>query len=178
MATVGMHRHLDRPAIRPAQAEHAGLLSALAMRSKALWGYPAAFMDAIREELHWSADDIALARYSFFVCEVGGRIVGFHALDFADPECAELEALFVEPDCVRCGYGRQLLAHAVEQAGKRGAAALVIQGDPHAETFYLAAGAIRQGARESHSIPGRQLPLFRIEIRPAAQAKRSNDGGD
>jgi len=39
-----------------------------------------------------------------------------------------------------------------------------IQGDPNAESFYFAAGAIKKGNRESASIPWRYLPLFIIPL--------------
>jgi len=39
------------PTIRPARREECGLLTELALRSKAVWGYDAAFMEACREEL-------------------------------------------------------------------------------------------------------------------------------
>lgn len=46
-----------------------------------------------------------------------------------------------------------------------GATKLIIQGDPNAERFYLAAGAVLTGTRESGSIPGRYLPTFAINLR-------------
>jgi len=78
----------------------------------------------------------------------------------------ELVALFVTPARIGTGMGRRLMAHAVEAARERGAARIVIQGDPNVAPFYLAGGAERIGERESCSIPGRCLPLF--EIRPRA----------
>lgn len=42
---------------------------------------------------------------------------------------------------------------------------MIIQDDPNAEAFYLAAGGVRTGDRESDSIPGRFLPLFVIDVR-------------
>lgn len=41
---------------------------------------------------------------------------------------------------------------------------LVIQGDPHAASFYHACGAKQIGAKVSASIPGRMLPLLEIEL--------------
>jgi len=41
---------------------------------------------------------------------------------------------------------------------------MIIQGDPNAEGFYRAMGAERIGEQESHSIPGRMLPLFSLSL--------------
>jgi len=41
---------------------------------------------------------------------------------------------------------------------------LVIQSDPNVEKFYRAAGGRSIEMRESASIPGRNLPLFIIEL--------------
>jgi len=41
---------------------------------------------------------------------------------------------------------------------------LTIQGDPHAEGFYLAVGALPAGKRDSASIPGRELPVYTITL--------------
>ena len=50
------------PPIRSARPEEAETLSALALRSKAYWGYPADFMEACREELTLTPMTIAVGR--------------------------------------------------------------------------------------------------------------------
>lgn len=150
--------------IHPARPEQAGLVSSLAFRSKAHWGYSAEFMAACRRELTFAAEQINAPQFSFFVCMVDDSVVGFHALERIDPDLVELEALFVFPERIGCGFGRVLIEHAKDFARRLGASSLIIQGDPHAEKFYLAAGARRTGSRESCSIPGRQLPLFCIDL--------------
>ena len=149
------------------------MLSELAMRSKAHWGYSPAFMDACRAELTYSAAEIGDARRRFAVAERSGTPVGFYALGKASMGSVELEALFVEPGHIRTGVGRALLRHAGAAAVSQGARVLVIQGDPHAAAFYEAAGAVRIGERESTSIPGRLLPLYSLSLgfgEPAAPA--------
>jgi GNAT superfamily N-acetyltransferase len=153
------------PAIRPARPAEAPLLSDLAFRSKAHWGYSNDFMAACREELTYSARDLRRCSPGFFVAEADGMIVGFHALEACSAEEFELTALFVAPDRIGQGIGRRLIAHARQAAARGGAVTLVIQGDPHAERFYRAAGAEKAGTRPSDSIPDRSLPLFRIQLR-------------
>lgn len=149
--------------IRPAKASEAPVLSDLAFRSKAWWGYPDDFMEACREELSVSAGD--LARHPTWVLEEDGRPLGFYSLEPLAPGRAELGHLFVEPAEIGRGHGRRLIEHAAGEARRRGWDVLVIQGDPHATGFYEACGAVRIGSSASASIPGRSLPLF--ELAPA-----------
>ena len=148
--------------VRPAKASESAFLSELGMRSKAFWGYSESFMTACREELLVSAQDISQSSREYVVCEVTGTVVGYFAIEPTSNTEYELEGLFVEPRYIGCGYGRILIEEAKNLASKRGAKSLLVQGDPHAEKFYLAAGGVRIGERESESIPGRFLPEFRI----------------
>lgn len=150
--------------IRAAQADDAALLSGLAMRSKAHWGYSAEFMEACREELTYSALHFADSTTDFFVAETAGAVAGFCAVQDLGNAHFELDSLFVEPSNIGNGVGRALLHHATQVVAQRGGTSLLIQGDPHARGFYIAAGAQPVGSRESGSIPGRFLPLFEIQI--------------
>ena len=141
-------------------------MSALAMRSKAYWGYPDEFMAACLAELTYTPEQIDAPQYSFCVCIVRDSIVGFHALLQLTADITELEALFVEPQHIGRGFGKMLIEHAMDHARQLGASSIVIQGDPNAEKFYLGAGAVHAGSRESNSIAGRQLPLFTINLAP------------
>ena len=151
--------------IRPANPDEAHLLSALAIRSKAHWGYSADFMRLCEEELNWSADQLAASAFTFIVAELNHRIVGFYAVERISDIEFELEALFVEPSHIGTGVGRMLIEHAKSTVADMGGNILLVQGDPHAEKFYLAAGGQLVGHRASQSVPGRQLPLFRIVLR-------------
>ncbi|MCB0153879.1 MAG: GNAT family N-acetyltransferase [Anaerolineae bacterium] len=148
--------------IRPALPHEASFLTMLALRSKAYWGYSAEFMAACREELTYSAADFQ--HIDFFVADRAGALLGFYALARHSPTQVELEALFVEPDHIGQGIGRALIEHAKTTAGAKGAKTMIIQGDPHAKRFYLAAGGELTGETESGSIPGRYLPTFSIRL--------------
>ncbi|NNC57139.1 MAG: GNAT family N-acetyltransferase [Woeseiaceae bacterium] len=150
--------------IREALPQEANLLSQLALRSKAHWGYSRDFLDACRSELTVDASRLGTEDYQCFVAIDGGSVLGFYTLKNTSSEKFELEALFVEPEHIGSGVGRALIRDAVERLSKRGAKRLIIQGDPHAAEFYVAAGARQIGTRESESMPGRNLPLFEIAI--------------
>lgn len=151
-------------AIRAARASEAEALSALAFRSKAYWGYPDDFMQACREELTYTPEQLAASPIYFAVAEHRGTIAGFYALAAMDDDAVELEALFVEPEWIGAGIGRGLLAHARERARQLGRSRMVVQSDPHAEAFYVQAGGVAVGTRESASIPGRRLKLFAMAL--------------
>ncbi len=152
------------PTLRAAKSSEADILTELAIRSKAHWGYSAEFMAACRAELTVTAAKINDPECDYFVCEAVHSIVGFFAIGPALECDRELDALFVEPQCMGLGYGGSLLEYAKEVARARGAKALLIQSDPNAAAFYAAAGAIHIRDTESASIAGRFLPEFKIEL--------------
>jgi GNAT superfamily N-acetyltransferase len=153
-----------RASIRPARAGEAELLSDLALRSKAHWGYDADFLEACRAELTVSADYIKSA--PVFVLEEGGRVVGFYGLRGQGTEL-ELLYLFVEPAAIGGGRGRRLWEHATRTAARLGFQTLTIESDPDAEPFYLAMGARRVGEVTSTLRPGRTLPLLEFPLKPS-----------
>ena len=147
------------PTLRAARADECAALSALALRSKAVWGYSAEFLARCAGALTVTEAHLP----HVFVRELAGTVVGFHAVSLDAPRRAELEFLFVDPPYRGQGHGRALLAHArLHARAAFGARRLVIAGDPNADAFYRAAGARRIGERESESILGRMLPLYEI----------------
>ncbi|MBL9010872.1 MAG: GNAT family N-acetyltransferase [Alphaproteobacteria bacterium] len=148
--------------IRVARPDEAEALTDLCLRSKAAWGYDAAFMAAsnagltltpsrIAHGLVWVAEDSA------------GAVLGVAALA-PDGGAMELDLLFVEPFSMRAGTGRALLAHAAGAAALAGARHLTILADPNAAAFYERCGARRVGDAPSDAIPGRMLPLYVLDL--------------
>ncbi len=121
-------------------------------------------MVACRAELTVSESDISNPARYYVVAKSGGAIIGYYALERLPSDEYELEALFVEPTYIGQGVGRALVEHAKSHARRLGAASMRIQGDPNAMAFYLAAGGIQIGERESESIPGRYLPVFKVAL--------------
>lgn len=136
--------------IRPAHESEAERLSALALRSKAHWGYPAEVLEGWRGDLGVSVADFRDHR--IFVAVEERELLGFYSLR-PDDSAWELDNLWVVPEYMRRGIGRALLAHAMETALRGGASEIVVDADPHAERFYLDHGADRRGAVPAR-IPG------------------------
>ncbi|SDN40243.1 GNAT family N-acetyltransferase [Allokutzneria albata] len=140
--------------LRPARADEAGALSALAQRSKAHWGYDAEFMAAVRAELTYTGE--RLSESLFVVAEREGEVLGFFSLDGTGPR-GELGNLWVDPPHIGTGIGRLLWTDAVRTARNMGWTELVLDAEPYAEGFYFAMGAREIGVVTSGSLPGRTL---------------------
>jgi GNAT superfamily N-acetyltransferase len=141
--------------MRPGRAGDALALSALALRSKAHWGYDARFLEACRDELTIAPAEVETLR--ILVVEVDGAPAGFVSLA-GTPPVGDLEHLFVDPPFIGAGLGRTLFEAAVALAQEAGFARITVDADPGAEGFYLRMGAVRAGSSPSGSIPGRVLP--------------------
>ncbi|WP_031085297.1 GNAT family N-acetyltransferase [Streptomyces sp. NRRL WC-3549] len=147
--------------VRQGRPDEAATLTALALRSKAHWGYDDAFLAACRDELTLDPADVAARRTA--VAERDGGILGFTTLEGPPPR-GVLGMMFVEPDAIGQGVGRLLFTHVRQQARRLGFTVLTIDSDPNAEPFYTAMGAVRVGAVPSGSIPGRVLPLLELAL--------------
>jgi GNAT superfamily N-acetyltransferase len=145
--------------LRPARIDELEILSALCLRSKAVWGYDRAFIDACRTELTLAPADLLMSEIQ--VVERDGSVVGVAQISLRDG-LAQLEKLFVEPEAMRTGAGRALLNWARDTARKAGASALIIEADPGAAAFYRRMGAHDDGLAPSGSIAGRYLPRLKL----------------
>ncbi|MDI5966037.1 GNAT family N-acetyltransferase [Streptantibioticus silvisoli] len=148
--------------IRAARPAEAAVLSALALRSKAHWGYDEAFMAACRAELTFGPERLSAGR-ALVAQAPDGQPAGYAALD-GEPPAGELGALFVDPPFIGQGVGRLLYDRMIATARRAGFTTLTIDADPNAEGFYRAMGAVRIGATASGSIPGRELPLLEVTL--------------
>lgn len=133
-------------------------MNRLCMRSKAVWGYDEAFMEACQAELFLGPDDIRDTKIA--VAEVNGRMAGMAQIA-TDGATAELEKIFVDPDTLSGGVGRALFEWALREASAMGASVLEVDSDPNAAPFYRRMGMTDIGVSLSGSVPGRELPRLR-----------------
>lgn len=144
---------------RRATLEDGPALAALAFRSKAHWGYSPEFMEVVREALDPSD---YLEDWPVYVCSVDDRRVGFYGFREIDGEIF-LHDMFIAPEWIGKGIGRQLWEHCLYTAREQGWPKFLIESEPYAEPFYLHMGAVRMGEIVSPST-GRRLPLLRVEL--------------
>ena len=152
----------SQPLIRRALPEEADDLTALAVRSKAHWRYDAEFMKAAASTI--GVSPASVRDDEVWVMERTGRLCGLYRVVLGDDDLAELEDLWLDPDAIGRGLGRQLFEHAVETARRRGRSALEWDADPNALGFYEAMGGEVVGETESTVQPGRMLPRMRLVV--------------
>ena len=97
--------------VRSAKPGESQNLTALCVRSKAHWGYDAAFMKLSAAALMVNEDDIAAGRV-LVAADDADRVIGM-ACVLPEGETADLDALFVEPPAIGGGAGRALFEAAV-----------------------------------------------------------------
>lgn len=147
--------------LRAAVADEAQTLTKIAHDAKRHWGYPERWIN------HWQADLTIspdyLANNHVFVAESDGQIVGFYSLvDRQDK--AELDHMWVSPEHMGTGVGKELFIHAMQHAAGRNISEVEIVSDPNAEGFYSKMGAYRIGETVSE-VEGqpRTLPLMNVK---------------
>jgi GNAT superfamily N-acetyltransferase len=152
--------------IRAARITEATALSALCCRSKAHWGYDAAFMVAAARLL--AVPQAAIRAGRVLVAEADGAPAGVAVLvPQGGTETWELSHLFVEPLALGRGIGRALFQAAARKARLAGAGRLLILADPNAAGFYARMGAAPAGAVASDLDPQRMLPRYELDLHMA-----------
>ncbi len=109
------------------------------------------------EALKLSTQDIEAGHV--IVAETDGEIAGFSTVIPLDGGAAEMSALFVDPKLWKQGLGRGLVERAADRARGNGADALLVDGNPHAEEFYLACGFVTTGVAETEFGTGLRMQL-------------------
>jgi GNAT superfamily N-acetyltransferase len=145
-----------------AKSDEAESLTALAHAAKRHWGYPEKWMDAWRGLLTITPESVA--RNVTYCAREDDRLVGFYLLT-TETDGLHLDHLWVLPEAMGRGIGRELFGHAVEQARSLGHQTLQIEADPHAEGFYIHLGAQRAGInRTKIKNQLRELPLLQYDL--------------
>ena len=157
--------------IRRADPTEAKTLTQIAHEAKRYWGYPENWIEHWKDDLTVTPEFIAANEVYLAISD--DEVAGFYAIretgpahaKTTSPGKAELEHMWVKPQHIGTGIGKELLMHAMEKAAFLKAAALEISSDPNAEGFYKRMGASRIGevASEIES-PPRTLPRLSIDL--------------
>ncbi len=148
--------------IRKALSQDAPELTRIAHEAKRHWGYPEHWMQ------RWDADLTLTPEFIIdnhvYVAEEGDRLSGFYALTIKD-KTAELEHLWVAPDSIGTGVGKELFLNAMQKAAELRVRSVEISSDPNAEGFYQKMGAYRIGETTSE-LDGEPRNIPRLSIEP------------
>lgn len=149
--------------IRQALTVEATLLSDLACRSKAFWGYDSEYMLLAKKDLTITEDHII--DNWVFVIETQRVVKGFYELRANPDNEAELFWLFVDPNSIGLGYGKSLMNHAIQMAIEHGFNQIRIKSDPNAVEFYKGFGAEVIGESPSTVRPELKLPVLKLPLK-------------
>ena len=146
--------------IRPGRSEEAARLKEIAISSKAYWGYP---LQQVRD---WAdKGDFTperLRELIVFVAEGNEQVVGWFSL-IPRGNLWWLEDLWIEPEWIGRGVGKQLFRHAADYAAGHGATRLEWEAEPNAVGFYERMGGtyVRESAATEW---GRTLPVMGVAL--------------
>lgn len=144
--------------IRTARPGDAPVLSALAQRAKAHWGYPPEWLEHWRPQLTITSEQ--LIEHRVLVAERAREVVGFAVLLDAGSHW-ELEHLWVDPPVHGSGVGRALFTAIIKEAAQQRVAPIRIESDPYAAGFYERCGARRVGTAPTPVLgEARELPVL------------------
>lgn len=145
--------------IRKANVEDAATLTDIAFKAKGYWGYSDEFMNAWKDTLIITVEDIQSK--VIYLLEEDKAIKGFYCLCI---ETQELQSLFVAPTYIGQGLGKVLWGNILLKATENGLSSFHFNSDPNAYEFYLKMGAKRIIYVESTVIPGRIYPLMEYTL--------------
>ncbi len=148
--------------IRPAFPEDADALSLIALSAKSHWQYPSRWLEIWKPHLTFSPD--YFKQHESWVVEVDEHLTGFYTLQEKESK-AWIENMWVLPEYMGLGLGKQLFLHAVSRSRLKGHLVLRLEADPNAVGFYEKMG-MHQVGEASYMIEDHQriLPLMEIQL--------------
>jgi ribosomal protein S18 acetylase RimI-like enzyme len=152
----------DMITIRRAIPADADSLTLIAISAKRHWNYPERWIEIWIPELAFTPD--YCEENESWVSIDGNKSLAFYTLKDNDG-IAWLENLWVLPEYIGRGVGKELFLHAIDLAGRRGYKTLQLDADPNAIGFYEKMGMKKVGERHSE-VDGqaRILPIMEIEL--------------
>jgi GNAT superfamily N-acetyltransferase len=142
--------------IRPPHPDEGERLREIATAAKAHWGYD---LEQVRD---WAGDADFKSGKDVLVAEQDGRAVGFASV-IPQGEVCVLDDLWIEPDAMGAGLGRDLFEAAADRGRELGARTMEWEAEPNAVGFYERLGG--RFLRDSEpSEWGRILPVMGIEL--------------
>ncbi len=148
--------------IRRALPEEADVLSQIAFSAKAHWGYPRRWMEVWKPQLTFSSE--YFEQNEGWVAVTNDMPIAFYTLQEKAGN-AWIENLWVSPEFIGKGAGKELFLHATELSRQRGYKTLKLEADPNAVGFYEKMGMVQVGERHSDvEDEPRILPIMEMRL--------------
>ncbi|MFN8462397.1 MAG: GNAT family N-acetyltransferase [Anaerolineales bacterium] len=148
--------------IRRVDPNEADVLTQIALSAKRHWSYPERWMEIWTPQLTFTS--AYFEEHEGWVAVDNDKPIAFYTLEDQDG-IAWLENLWVLPEFIGKGIGKELFLHALSLARQRGYQSLQLEADPNALGFYEKMGMEKIGERHSE-VDGqpRVLPLMEIAL--------------
>jgi len=132
--------------IRRVVPKEADVLSKIALSAKAHWGYPERWMEIWVPQLTFSPH--YFEENESWVAVYDGKPIAFYTLQEKNG-IAWVENLWVLPEYIGQGVGKQLFLHAASRSRDLGYKTLQLEADPNPVGFYERMGMRKIGERHS-----------------------------
>lgn len=148
--------------IRPINPAEADILTQIALAAKRHWGYPERWIEIWTPQLTFTPE--YFESNEGWAAVVNETLVAFYTILEAN-EITSIENLWVLPEYMGQGVGKQLFLHAVAVARDRGYKILQLEADPNAVGFYERMGMHKVGERHTE-VDGqpRSLPIMEMKL--------------
>lgn len=148
--------------IRLGTPEDANILTDIAFRSKASWGYPKEWLNKWSAEL--TITPKMIEDWITFVAEYNGKVIGFWCRQAIQTDEISSGFLFIDPDYFGNGIAKKLWNSIKDALISKGVRQFTIEADPNAVAFYEKIGGVKIGDKDSQVIKGRKIPIMRFEL--------------
>lgn len=148
--------------IQPALPEQAEILTTITLAAKRHWNYPESWIQLWLPSL--TITSAYILKHETWAAIIDKKYAGYYSLKYEN-ESLWLDNLWVLPEFMGQGIGKQLFQHALERSRAQGVYNIKIESDPNAQTFYEKMGARKTGEYQIQ-IEGqpRALPVMEINL--------------
>jgi ribosomal protein S18 acetylase RimI-like enzyme len=148
--------------IRRALLKEADVLTQIALSAKAHWGYPERWMQIWKPQLTFSPE--YFEENESWVAVLENRLIAFYTI-LDKNGIAWIENLWVLPEYIGKGIGKQLFLDAISRTRQTGYKTLQLEAEPNATGFYEKMGMRKIGERigEVEGQP-RILPIMEMDV--------------
>lgn len=141
--------------IRNAELNEFKILTDIAIRSEAYWGYDSKYMKKFKD--YYSITEDFIIKNSVVLIENDKDIIGFYGMTGVS-ETSSLEYFFIEPKYIGQGYGKLLWDYLIKECKFTGIKEICFVTSTQARDFYIKMGAIPCEEIESLLKKGRMIP--------------------